>query len=110
MFQDTSDEHSANGHPRCECDHSLKGECCEKRGEVRLDGLLLCDGHAKQLTLKDRADTLQGIVLVSGRVLQSADIRADALRARRVELQREEAMEQLKFTRTQLQLLRMEPM
>jgi hypothetical protein len=72
---------------------------------VRLDGLLLCDGHARQLTLEDCADTLQGIVLMSGRVLQSAGIRTDTLRARRVELQREEAVEQLKFTRTQLQLL-----
>jgi hypothetical protein len=108
--QETSDEHSANGQPRCEFDHTLKGVCCEKRGEVSLDGLLLCERHAMQLTLEERADTLQGIVLVSGRVLQSADIREDALRAHRVELQREEAIEQLRFTHTQLQLLRMEPM
>jgi hypothetical protein len=58
-----------------------------------------------QLMLEDRADTLLGIVLVSGRILQSADIRADALRAHRVELQQEEAIEQLRFTRTQLELL-----
>ena len=75
---------------------------------MRLGGLLLCERHAMQLRLEDRAATLLGIVLVSGRLLQSADIRADALRARRVELQREEAMEQLSFTRTQLALFRKE--
>jgi hypothetical protein len=106
VLQEIPDEHSANGQPRCELDHTLKGECCEKRGEVRLDGLLLCERHALQLMLEDRADTLLGIVLVSGRVLQSAEIRADALRAHRVELQQEEAIEQLRFTRTQLELLR----
>src|SRR5215207_7076127 len=81
-------------------------ERAAKRGEVRLHGLLLCERHAMQLTLEDRADALLGIVLVSGRVLQSADIRADALRAHRVELQQEEAIEQLRFTRTQLELFR----
>ena len=109
MLQETPDEHSANGQPCCEFDHTLKGGCCEKRGEVRLHGLLLCERHAMQLMLEDRADTLLGIVLVSGRVLQSADIRADALRAHRVALQQEEAIEQLGFTRTQLELFREEP-
>ena len=50
----------AKWQPRCEFDHTLKGECCEKSGEVRLDGLLLCESHAQQLEAHERLGTMIG--------------------------------------------------
>jgi hypothetical protein len=40
--------------PRCEFEATLKGEYCGQIGHVRLDGLLLCDQHARQLRLEER--------------------------------------------------------
>ncbi len=38
----------------CEFERTLKGEYCGHRGHVRLDGLLLCESHARQLRLQER--------------------------------------------------------
>ena len=42
--------------PRCEFEATLKGEYCEQIGEVRLDGLLLCEWHARKLESQDKID------------------------------------------------------
>jgi hypothetical protein len=39
---------------RCEFEATLKGEHCGQIGEVSLDGLLLCERHARQLRLEER--------------------------------------------------------
>jgi hypothetical protein len=39
---------------RCEFERTLKGDYCSQRGHVSLDGLLLCDGHARQLRVEER--------------------------------------------------------
>jgi hypothetical protein len=54
LFQETPDEHSANGHLRCEFEGALKGEYCTEEGEIRLDGLRLCNRHADQIRLEER--------------------------------------------------------
>jgi hypothetical protein len=40
---------------RCEFECTLKGEYCAEKGDVGLDGLLLCERHAHQLRLEERA-------------------------------------------------------
>jgi hypothetical protein len=49
--------------PSCEVEDTLKGGHCEKRAEVRLDGLLLCERHAAQLRLEELADSWAAILL-----------------------------------------------
>jgi hypothetical protein len=39
---------------RCEFERTLRGEYCIEYGEVRLDGLRLCERHAEQLRLEER--------------------------------------------------------
>jgi hypothetical protein len=40
--------------PRCEFEATLKGEYCGQIGHVRLDGLLVCERHARQLRLEEQ--------------------------------------------------------
>jgi hypothetical protein len=84
----------AKWQPRCEFDHTLKGECCEKRGEVRRDGLLLCESHARRLEAQERVDLLRGIVSCLELSLSNLALRRDTnlvglLRARRAGAARE---------------------
>jgi hypothetical protein len=67
----------ARSQPLCEFDHTLKGGCCEKRGEVRLDGLLLCERHARQLEAQERIDLLRGIVSCLELCLRNITLRRD---------------------------------
>ena len=39
----------------CEFERTLKGEYCEEKSEVRLDGLRVCERHAYRLQLEERA-------------------------------------------------------
>jgi hypothetical protein len=84
----------ASWQPRCEFDHTLKGECCEKRGEVKRDGLLLCESHARRLEAQERVDLLRGIVSCLELCLSNLAVRRDTnlvglLRARRAGAARE---------------------
>jgi hypothetical protein len=38
----------------CEFESTLKGEYCGQRGQLSLDGLLLCETHAQRLRLEER--------------------------------------------------------
>ena len=49
-----SGQHPKWQQPRCEFEATLKGEYCGQIGEVRLDGLLLCNRHARQLRLEEQ--------------------------------------------------------
>jgi hypothetical protein len=84
----------ASWQPRCEFDHTLKGECCEKRGEMRLDSLLLCESHARQLEAQEQIDLLRGIISCLELCLSNLAVRRDKnlvglLRARRAGAARE---------------------
>src|SRR5215211_8865168 len=84
----------ARSQPLCEFDHTLKGECCEKRGEVSRDGLLLCESHALQLEAQDKIDLLQGIISCLELCLSNLALRRDknlvgVLRAERAGAARE---------------------
>jgi len=104
-----TNEQSANHQPRCEIDKILtaEGECL-RLGEVQLDGRLLCVSHAELLRMKDRSETMLGTVFEMDQWLESVDGEADKLRVRRIEHQRNEIVEQLRFDSLRIGLLRRE--
>ena len=109
MSPEDINEQFADQQPRCEIAKILiaEGEC-RRLGEVQLDGSLLCVRHAKLLRLEDHSETMLGEVFEMDQWLESVDGQADELRVRRVEHQRNEVVEQLRFDRTQIALIRNE--
>ena len=65
-----------------------------------MDGSLLCAPHAKLLRLKVQEDNLLGTVFELDKWLDKPDNRADQLHWRRLQHERDEAVEQLRFNRT----------
>ena len=82
-----------------------EGEC-QRPGEVQLDGSLLCVPHAELLRLEDRSEAMLGKVFEMDQWLESVDGEADELRVRRAEHHRNELVEQLRFNRTRMDLIR----
>jgi hypothetical protein len=107
--EDDTNEQFADQQSRCEIDKILtqEGEC-RRLGEVQLEERPLCVRHAKLLTLKNRSETKLGMVFEMDQWLESVEGQADELRVRRVEHQRNEVVEQLRFDRTQIALIRHE--
>jgi hypothetical protein len=104
-----TNEQSADQQPRCEIDKILTAEGeCRRPGEVQVDGSVLCVSHAELLRLKDRSETMLGTVFEMDQWLESVDGEADELRVRRIEHQRNEIVEQLRFDSTQIRLSRYE--
>ena len=102
-------EQSADQQIRCQIDKIRKAEGeCRRLGEVQLAERPLCVRHAKLLTLKNRSETKLGMVFEMDQWLESVEGQADELRVRRVEHQRNEVVEQLRFDRTQIALIRHE--
>ena len=54
MFDGSIHSQGGEGQYWCEFESTLKGEYCGKRGQLSLDGLLLCETHARQLRLEER--------------------------------------------------------
>jgi hypothetical protein len=100
-------QHLTDQQPRCEIAKTLiaEGEC-RRLGEVRLDGSLVCVLHADLLRLEDRSETMLGMVFQMDQWLENTDGEADELRVRRVDHQRNEVVEQLRFNRTRIDLIR----
>ena len=107
MAREEANEQSTDQQSRCEIDKILtqEGEC-QRLGEVQFDGSLLCVSHADLLRLKDRSETMLGVVFELDQWLESVEGQADELRVRRIEHQRNEVVEQLRFDRTQIALIR----
>src|SRR5215213_10717423 len=100
-----TNEQSANQQPRCEIDKIRKAEGeCLRLGEVQVDGSVLCMSHAELLRLKDRSETMLGTVFEMDQWLESVDGEADELRVRRIEHQRNEVVEQLRFDSLRIRL------
>jgi hypothetical protein len=105
--EEVTNEHPTDQQPRCEIGKVLTSEGeCQRLGEVQLDGRLLCVLHAKLLRLDDRSEMLLGTVFEMDQWLESTDGEAEELRVRRVEQQRKEVVEQLRFNRTRISLIR----
>lgn len=92
--------------PHCEITKTLiaEGEC-RRPGEVRLDGTLLCMPHAQLLRLRKRENSMVGQVFEMDQWLDSSEGEADELRVRRVEQQRNELVEELRFNQTRIDLV-----
>ncbi len=54
MFEGRIHYQGGQGQGWCEFERTLKGEYCTEEGEIRLDGLLLCETHAQRLRLEER--------------------------------------------------------
>jgi len=94
---------------RCEIAtiHISEGEC-QRLGGVQLNGSLLCVPHAELLRLEDRTENMLRGVFEMDQWLDSVDGEADELRVRRAEHHRNELVEQLRFNRTRIDLIREE--
>src|SRR5215212_10120393 len=102
-----TNEKSADQQIRCQIDKILTAEGeCWRLVEVQLDGRLLCVSHAELLRLKDRSETMLGTVFEMDQWLESVEGEADELRVRRIEHQRNEIVEQLRFDSRRIGLLR----
>jgi ATP-dependent Zn protease len=75
-------------------------------GEVQLDGSLLCVHHAELLRVEGSSETLLGTVFMMDQWLDNTDGEADEECVRRVEHQQNELVEQLRFNRTRISLIR----
>ena len=104
---DTNEQFITDQQPRCEIGKVLTAEGeCRRLGEVQLDGSLLCAAHAEVLRLGDRSEALLGEVFKMDEWLDSVDGEADESHVRRAEHHRNELVEQLRFTRTRIQIIR----
>jgi hypothetical protein len=106
-----TNEQFVDHQPRCEIAKTLiaEGEC-HRLGEVQLDGMLLCASHAELLRLGEHSEALLGEVFKMDEWLESVDGQADELRVWRAEHHRNELVEQLRFNRTRMELIRNELM
>ena len=106
MSHEDANEQSADQQPRCEIDkiRIAEGECL-RPGEVQLDGSVLCVLHAKLLRLEDHSETLLGEKFDMDQWLESIDGQAGELDVRRAEHHRDDLVEQIRFNRTQIELI-----
>jgi hypothetical protein len=103
----TNDEQFTDQQPRCEIGKVLTSEGeCRRLGEAQLDGSLVCTSHAELLKLEGRSETMLGEVFKMDEWLDSVDGEANELRVRRAEHHRNELVEQLRFNRTRISLIR----
>jgi hypothetical protein len=89
-------------YPRCEVEKTLRGGYCKLPGRVGLEGLLLCESHARQLEAQDRIDLLEGIVSSLGLCLRSIPLRKHKDLSRLVRAQRAQAARELAYAREDL--------
>jgi|tagenome__1003787_1003787.scaffolds.fasta_scaffold18514728_1 hypothetical protein len=96
--------------PRCEAQRTLQGGYCELPGKVRFAGVLVCEGHARQLEAQDRRALLKGIALSLELCLRSIPLRKNKdlsilLRAQHALATQElaHALEDLRCATTQLE-------
>ena len=62
MFDGSIHSQGGEGQYWCEFERTLKGEYCGERGQAKLDGLLLCNRHARQLRLEERVAYCRAIL------------------------------------------------
>ncbi len=97
----------AGQQPRCEIGKTLTAEGeCQRLGDVQLNGSRVCVTHAELLRVGERSEALLGEVFKMDEWLESVDGQADEMRVRRAEHHRNELVEQLRFNRTRIGLIR----
>ena len=97
-LKETSDQ-TTDPWARCEFGKTFLAEGeCQRPGEVKLDGSLLCVLHATLLRLEVRESTLLGTMLEMDKWLDDPSNKAHQLLWHRVRRQQEETVEDLRFT------------
>ena len=107
MLPEDTNYQFADQQPCCEIGKILisEGEC-QRLGEVRLDGRLLCVRHAELLGLEEQSERMLGEVFKMDQWLESVDGQADELRVSRAEHHRDKLVEQLRFNRARMEIIR----
>ena len=104
MSHQETDGNIAVSQSRCEIEKTfLVADECERPGEVRYGGLLLCAPHAALLGLETRADALLGSVMRMDEWMEKNwGLAADKEFMGRIRHEREEALAALWLTRGQI--------
>ncbi len=99
---------SADSQPaRCVIAKSILEEGCQRPGEVRYRGMLLCRPHAELLGLEERAQAqLSSVFRMDEWMEENGSAAADDEFAGRIMHEREEAVGALQLTRAQLRSAR----
>jgi hypothetical protein len=93
--------------PRCEIAKTILDEECQRPGEVRYGGMLLCGAHAELLGLEHQAEALLGSVFRMDEWMEeNGNAAVDDEFVGRIRREREEAVGALRLTRDQLRRAR----
>jgi hypothetical protein len=113
-----ADANTAVSQPRCEIEKTpLAGDECERSGEVRYRGTLLCGPHAALLGLEERAEALLGSVFQMDEWMEAngsskngssknGSSAADEEFVGRIRHERDDARDALRLTRVQIRSAR----
>jgi hypothetical protein len=107
MRREEADGNVADSQPRCEIAKVLLEEECQRPGESRYGGMLLCGSHAALLGLEHRAETLlNGVFRMDEWMEENGSSAADDEFVGRIRHERDEAVAALRSTRAQLRSAR----
>ena len=107
MRTEEADGNTAISQPRCEIGNSILKEECERPGEARYRGMLLCGPHATLLGLEDRAEAVLGSVFRMDEWMEgNGSSSGDEEFVGRIRRERDEAVSALRLTRAQLRIAR----
>jgi hypothetical protein len=109
-----ADDNSVISQPyNCQIEKALSGEEgeCQRPGEVRYRGALLCEAHATLLKLQDRAQAVLGSVFrmdewMEGNASRNGSVSVDEEFVGRIQHERDEAVAALRPMRGQLRSAR----
>ena len=107
MPQEETAGNSAASRPRCQIEKTVLDQECERLGEIRYGGTLLCEPHAALLGLETRAEALLGTVFqMDGWMKENGSSSADEEFLGRVRHERDRVVAALRLTRAQLRSAR----
>ena len=114
MTRVADDDNSVISQPNnCQIEKALSGEegVCQRPGEVRYRGALLCEAHATLLKLQDRAQAVLGSVFrmdewMEGNASRNRSVSVDEEFVGRIQHERDEAVAALRPMRGQLRSAR----
>ena len=107
MRREEADGNAGVSQPRCEIAKALLEEECQRPGESRYRGVLLCRPHVALLGLEDRAEALLSDVFrIDEWMEENGNSAADDEFVGRIRHERDEAVAALRSTRAQLRSAR----
>ena len=107
MRREEADGNTVISESRCEIAKTILDEECERPGEVRYGGMLLCGPHAELLGLEHQAEALLGSVFRMDEWMEeNGSTAADDEFVGRIRREREEAVGALRRTRAHIRTAR----